>query len=102
LFSPVGHGTWTAILASVLFREGGPNRFRIDGAVIVAYLTVAAVHGLWDGLPQVVATVTGAGLDVLLVQGVIGVLGLVILWFRWREAVRRELGPVSESLSAAE
>jgi RsiW-degrading membrane proteinase PrsW (M82 family) len=95
LFSPVGHGTWTAILASVLFREGTPNRFRIDGPVIVAYLTVAALHGLWDGLPQVVTRLTGAGLDVLLVQGVVGAVGLVILWFRWREAVRRELGPVS-------
>jgi protease PrsW len=102
LFSPVGHGTWTAILASALFREGAPNRFRIDGVVIVAYLTVAALHGLWDGLPQVVATVTGVGLDVLLVQGVIGAIGLLILWFRWREAVRRELGPVSESRPAME
>jgi RsiW-degrading membrane proteinase PrsW (M82 family) len=102
LFSPIGHGTWTAILASVLFREGAPNRFRIDGAVIVAYLTVAALHGLWDGLPQLVASVTGAGLDVLLVQGAIGVVGLVILWFRWREAVRRELGPITDSLPALE
>jgi RsiW-degrading membrane proteinase PrsW (M82 family) len=102
LLSPVGHGTWTAILVSVLFREGAPNRFRIDGAVIVAYLTVAALHGLWDGLPQVVATVTGVGLDVLLARGVVGAVGLVILWFRWREAVRRELGPVSERLPSAE
>src|SRR6266852_8580815 len=47
LLSPVGHGTWTAILASVLFREGMPNRFRINGPVIVAYLTLAALHGLW-------------------------------------------------------
>jgi RsiW-degrading membrane proteinase PrsW (M82 family) len=102
LLSPVGHGTWTAILASVLFREGAPNRFRINAAVIGAYLTVAILHGLWDGLPQVVAALTGPGLDVLLVQGVIGLAGLAILWFRWREAVRRELGPVSQNLHAME
>ncbi len=60
LLSPVGHGTWTAILASVLFREGMPN---------------------------------GPGLDVFLAQGAVGVAGLVILWRRWREAVRRELRP---------
>jgi RsiW-degrading membrane proteinase PrsW (M82 family) len=102
LLSPVGHGTWTAILASVLFREGAPNRFRINGAVIGAYLTVAVLHGLWDGLPPVVAAVTGAGLDVFLAQGGIGVAGLAILWFRWREAVRRELGPVSPSLQTLE
>src|ERR671935_2424549 len=33
LLSPVGHGTWTAILASVLFREGRPASFRLDRAV---------------------------------------------------------------------
>jgi RsiW-degrading membrane proteinase PrsW (M82 family) len=95
LLSPVGHGTWTAILASVLFREGAPNRFRINGAVIGAYLTVAILHGLWDGLPQVIAAATGPGVNVFVAQGVIGLIGLAILWYRWREAVRRELGPLS-------
>src|SRR5579871_2376749 len=69
LLSPVGHGTWTAILASVMFREGAPNRFRIDRAVIGAYITVVILHGLWDGLPGLVNAVTGSGLDVLLSQG---------------------------------
>ena len=49
--------------------------------------------GLWDGLPPVVAAATGPGMDVFLAQGAIGLAGLVILWFRWREAIRRELGP---------
>jgi hypothetical protein len=79
----------------VLFREGMPNRFRINGAVIGAYLTVAVLHGLWDGLPQVIDAVTGSGLDVFISQGLVGLAGLIILWFRWREAVRRELGPVT-------
>ena len=91
LLSPVGHGTWTAILASVLFREGAPNRFRINQAVIGAYLTVVVLHGLWDGLPQIIGGVTGSGLDVFIGQGVVGIAGLVILSVRWREAVRREL-----------
>jgi RsiW-degrading membrane proteinase PrsW (M82 family) len=94
LLSPVGHGTWTAILASVLFREGAPDRFRINRAVIGAYLTVAVLHGLWDGLPSVVAVLTGSGGDVLLGQGLIGLVGLVILWNRWREAMRRSAEPV--------
>jgi RsiW-degrading membrane proteinase PrsW (M82 family) len=94
LLSPVGHGTWTAILASVLFREGMPNRFRINRAVLGAYLTVVVLHGLWDGVPQLLTVMTGPGLDVFLAQGAVGVAGLVILWRRWREAVRRELGPV--------
>ena len=91
LLSPVGHGTWTAILASVLFREGRPTSFRLDRAVLGAYLTVSLLHGLWDGLPSVVAVIAGSGLDVFIAQGVVGVAGLIILWFRWREAVRRQV-----------
>ncbi len=93
LLSPVGHGTWTAILASVLFREGAPNRFRITGAVIGAYLTVVVLHGLWDGLPGLVGQVTGSGLDVLISQGAVGVAGLIILRTRYLEALHRNVGP---------
>jgi hypothetical protein len=88
LLSPVGLGTWTAILASVLFREGAQNRFRINGAVIGAYLTVVVLHGLWDGLPQVIGALTSSGVDVFMGQGLVGLAGLIILWMRWREAVR--------------
>jgi len=95
LLSPVGHGTWTAILASVLFREGAPNKFRINRAVIVAYITVAILHGLWDGLPPLVDAITGSGKDVLISQGLVGLAGLIILWFRFREAVRRAPTPES-------
>ena len=38
--APIGHGTWTAILAGVLFRESKPQQFRFNGKVIGAYLTV--------------------------------------------------------------
>ena len=37
LLSPLGHGTWTAILASVLFRESRDGHFHIDLQVIGAY-----------------------------------------------------------------
>ncbi len=93
LLSPVGHGTWTAILASVLFREGAPYTFRINGAVIGAYVTVVVLHGLWDGLPGLIGAVTGSGLDVLISQGAVGLAGLVLLWFAYRDAVRR--GPAA-------
>jgi protease PrsW len=92
LLAPVGHGTWTAILASVLFREGTAATFRLNRAVLGAYLLVAVLHGLWDGLPQVVGAITGQGVDVLVTQVAIGLAGLVILWVRWREAVRRQFG----------
>ena len=35
LIAPFGHGIWTGILATVLFRESRPHHFRITGLVIV-------------------------------------------------------------------
>jgi len=88
LLSPLGHGTWTAILASVLFRESRNGRFRIDSQVIGAYLFVSILHALWDGLTLVVTTVSGPGLGVFIAEGIIGIIGLFVLWIRWRDAVR--------------
>ncbi len=90
-FSPAGHGTWTAIFASVLFRESRPGHFRINRSVVAAYLGVSILHGLWDGLPGLLALFVSQGLDILLAELAIALLGLFILWRRWREAVRREL-----------
>ncbi len=87
IFSPLGHGTWTAILVGMLFRESRNGRFRISMAVLGTYLTVVILHGLWDGLPSVVGLFTGSGLDVFVSQSLIGLVGLFILWRRWREAV---------------
>jgi len=88
ILSPVGHGTWTAILASVLFRESNGNRFHINRKVLGAYFTVSMLHGLWDGVPRLIAVLFSSGLDVLVSQLLIGGLGLLILWRRWREAKR--------------
>jgi RsiW-degrading membrane proteinase PrsW (M82 family) len=98
LLSPLGHGTWTAILASVLFREGSAGRFHINRKVIGAYLTVSVLHGLWDGLPAVVAVLLSPGLDVFIAQGLVAATGLFILWRRWREAKRQQM----EQLMTAE
>ncbi len=100
LFSPLGHGTWTAILVGVLFRESTPGRFRVNRRVIGAYLTVAILHGLWDGLPGFVSAFVSSGLDVLVAQVLVGVAGLFILWRRWQEARRRQLAEVLAELSA--
>jgi protease PrsW len=89
LLSPLGHGTWTAIFVGVLFRESREDHFHINGKVIETYFLVSILHGLWDGLPGVIAFITGSGLDVLIAQSVIGLIGLAILYTRWREAVRK-------------
>ncbi len=88
ILSPLGHGTWTAILMGVIFRETRAGHFRINLRVLGAYLAVVALHGLWDGLPGVVANFTGSGLDVFISQTVIGLAGIFLLWWRWREGVR--------------
>jgi RsiW-degrading membrane proteinase PrsW (M82 family) len=88
--SPVGHGTWTAIFASVLFRESGPGRFHLNRQVVMAYLTVSILHGLWDGLPGLITAFIPQGPDVLIGEAIVAFTGLVILRWRWREAKRLE------------
>ncbi len=91
LLAPIGHGTWTAILASVLFRESAAGRFRLTRQVVVAYLIVAGLHGLWDGLPSVLIALVASGWDVLIGEGIVAAIGFLILWRRWREARRLQL-----------
>jgi protease PrsW len=91
VLSPLGHGTWTAILAGVLFRETRKRRFRLDRAVVGAYLTVSVLHGLWDGLPGLLNGFLAPGADVLAALAVVSATGLFLLWWRWREAVRLQL-----------
>ncbi len=100
LLSPLGHGTWTAILASVLFRESRDGHFRINLQVIGAYLFVSLLHATWDGLALIASTVYGPGLSTLVSDIVIGIIGLAILWMRWREAVRLQtvLPPEAEGI----
>ncbi len=88
ILSPVGHGTWTAIFASVLFREARDGRFRINLKVIGAFLGVSVLHAAWDGLPTLITDYLGSGPDVLIGQAVIAALGLFILWRLWHEANR--------------
>jgi RsiW-degrading membrane proteinase PrsW (M82 family) len=94
LLTPFGHAVWTALLAAVLFRESGLNRFRITGLVVLTYFTVALLHGLWDGLPGMI-TVPFVNLLPLLI---IGMIGLVMLFRVWKDALYRE-GKVINPLS---
>jgi RsiW-degrading membrane proteinase PrsW (M82 family) len=96
VLSPLGHGTWTAILAGVLFRETCGRRFRLDGAVIGAYLTVSLLHGLWDGLPGLLDSFLVPGADVLAALAVVSATGLALLWWRWREAIRLQMASVGQ------
>ena len=90
LLSPLGHGTWTAILAGVLFHESRNGRFRITFGVVKAYVLVSVLHGLWDSLPTLFSVLPVTGLDFFTGEALVGGIGLVILWLRWREARKRQ------------
>jgi protease PrsW len=94
LFAPFGHGVWTGILGAVLFRESG-RHFRITGLVILTYLFVSILHGLWDGLPLVVSLfiVIPPGIPISVVTLVLSVIGVVILAVLYRQAMRQQTYP---------
>jgi RsiW-degrading membrane proteinase PrsW (M82 family) len=93
LLAPVGHGTWTALLTSAMFREGSATRFRVNGAVLAAYATVVVLHGLWDGLPGWLQIMLPIGIGLPAGQTAVALVGIGLLVRRYREAVRREAAP---------
>ena len=58
LLAPVGHGLWTAILGGVLFAASRPGHFRITGKVVLTYLGVSILHGLWDSMHSIALYLT--------------------------------------------
>jgi protease PrsW len=91
LVAPLGHGTWTAILGGMLFRESAPGRYRLTRPLLLTYLLVSCLHAAWDGLPGLLAVVLPAGYAIILAESAVGAAGLLILWWRWREAVRLQV-----------
>ncbi|MEV6300159.1 PrsW family glutamic-type intramembrane protease [Actinoplanes sp. NPDC051861] len=55
VLTPVGHGLWTAILGGVLFATAAKSSRR---RVFAAYLGVAVLHALWDGMDGIARVVT--------------------------------------------
>jgi RsiW-degrading membrane proteinase PrsW (M82 family) len=58
LLAPVGHGLWTAIVGGVLFSASARNHFAVTGKLILAYLGVSALHGLWDSMHSIALYLT--------------------------------------------
>ncbi|MDH7480403.1 MAG: PrsW family intramembrane metalloprotease [Armatimonadota bacterium] len=91
VLTPLGHGTWTAILAGVLFRESTERKFIIDWQVIGTYLFVSVLHGLWDGLPFAMASLNQVGIEFFIGELVVGGIGIFVLARMWREARRLQI-----------
>jgi RsiW-degrading membrane proteinase PrsW (M82 family) len=58
LLAPVGHGLWTAILGGILFATSRHGRLAITGKLILAYLGVSILHGLWDSMHSIALYLT--------------------------------------------
>lgn len=99
LLAPFGHGVWTAILGAVLFRQSAPYRFRITVPVILTYLFVSALHGLWDGLPNTLYVIVPPGISFSVTPLILGVIGLVSLSALYRRAMIRQWRQLAPTLS---
>ncbi len=91
LFAPFGHGIWTGILGAVLFRESRPYHFRITPLLIVTYLFVSLLHGLWDGLTNTITLLIPPGIPLSLTDLALGVIGVIVLAILYRRAIFRQL-----------
>jgi protease PrsW len=96
VLSPLGHGTWTAILAGVCFGESRNGRFVVNGRVLRTYLGVSLLHGCWDGLPSLIAALTSSGKDILIANALIGAVGLFILARMWKKARREQIARLAK------
>jgi RsiW-degrading membrane proteinase PrsW (M82 family) len=94
LLAPFGHGVWTAIVGAVLFRESKPADFRLDRWVVLTYLFVSLLHGLWDGLPRTLYLIVPPGFTISVVSLLISIVGVVTLGVLWRQALRQQQEPL--------
>lgn len=95
ILSPLGHGTWTAILTGIFLRERYKGGFPLNLNVIGGYLLVVLLHGLWDGIPYIIAIVTSSVIGILVGEVIVGLIGVYILAILFRKAhneAHEELG----------
>jgi RsiW-degrading membrane proteinase PrsW (M82 family) len=57
VMTPLGHVLWTALLGAVVFGAArrSAGRYRLTGAVVVAFIGVSILHGLWDSMGGIAA-----------------------------------------------
>jgi RsiW-degrading membrane proteinase PrsW (M82 family) len=92
LLAPFGHGVWTGVLGAILFRDSSKsNHFRITLPVILTYIGVSVIHGLWDGLPQTVFFIIPPGIPISVTIVILSVIGISLLAFVFKRAEARQL-----------
>ena len=99
---PVGHPLWAALLGAAIFAAASQTgKFRITPLVVLAYLGVAFLHGMWDSgrviLMDLVPNKEIAGLAALPLELVLGLVGGLI-WLRVvRHANKLEASRIEEA-----
>jgi RsiW-degrading membrane proteinase PrsW (M82 family) len=58
VLTPFGHGLWTGIVGAVLFAAAPRGRLRITGRVLLGYVAVSLLHGLWDSMNGIAIVLT--------------------------------------------
>lgn len=105
VFEPVGHVLWSSLLgAAIFYAASKTGHFRLTFGVIVAYIGVAVLHGLWDGAADLVSALTGSqpltGLTEILSWIVVILVGGLV----WRRVARahdpRRVGTAATDASA--
>jgi len=102
IFDPVGHPLWTALFAAALFAAARNGRFRLTVGVVLAYLGVAVMHGLWDGntvLWGILFPKTPAAAAIAVPVMVLLAVGFALLWRTGVRRINRAAGVESLHLS---
>jgi RsiW-degrading membrane proteinase PrsW (M82 family) len=77
LLAPLGHGTWTAIVAAAMWRDRVEGRSPFTLNTIIAFAVAVLLHAAWDYVPPVPLPF----IDLPLMLLVLGLIGLLILRF---------------------
>jgi RsiW-degrading membrane proteinase PrsW (M82 family) len=80
---PFGHGTWTAAIAAVVWRQryGGPRA--ASAGILGAYVVSSVLHAAWDWNPL-------GGLGGFFWLLAVGAISIAVLRGRVRESIRQE------------
>jgi RsiW-degrading membrane proteinase PrsW (M82 family) len=129
VLSPFGHGTWTALVGGALFAVLGTHgavRRRRAISLLGVYLVVVLLHAFWDAASGIAVwltlLLTGGPTQLMTPLGEVaavtqqqvhiytvlswalmlldGLVGLLLLWLRWRAAIRVPVPPSLPAMAA--
>ncbi|MDP9314990.1 MAG: PrsW family glutamic-type intramembrane protease [Chloroflexota bacterium] len=92
LVAPLGHGTWTAIIAAAMWRDLGAGRGALTLNTLFAFVMAVSLHAAWDYVPPLRLPVIDLPLTLL----ILGLIGLLILRFFLVVAKGGREGPYRE------